>query len=400
MNASRRSFLQTAIAGSLAAAAGAASAQDKTDPEFADVKPADKKLKMLILGGTGFLGPHTVRYAVARGHTMTLFNRGRSQPDLFPDLEKLRGDREENDLEALKGREFDVIIDTSAYVPWHVEATAKMFADSAKQYVIFSSVSAYADHGQVADVDSPLAECTDEFAAECKTIRESLANYGAMKARCEKTAEAAMPGRVTVIRPGLIVGPGDYSDRFVYWAVRAADGGEVLAPGDGKDPVQWVDARDLAKWTLHCIEKNITGVFNGICPGGMFTMAEMVHGMKAAVWTDAQFTWVGEDFLEANEVQAWGHLPVWMPRSEPEVAAFHLVDTDKSVEAGLTFRPLAETARDTVTWHREKRPADYEWGARGTGIPRSRETELLKKWHERQKEQKPAGAKEPATESQ
>lgn len=381
MNASRRTFLQTAVASTVFAAAAAA--DDQTDPELKNVKPADKKLNMLILGGTGFLGPHTVRRAVARGHSMTLFNRGKSKPHLFPDLEKLRGDREKHELDALKDRKWDVIIDTSAYVPSHVEATAGMFADSAKQYVILSSVSAYSTHGEVVDETSPVAECPDEFADNCETIRGSLAHYGAMKARCEKAAEEAMPGRVTAIRPGLIVGPGDYSDRFLYWTVRTADGGEVMAPGDGLDPVQWIDARDLADWIIHCLENSITGTFNAISPPGLFTMAEMLHGMKGSVWTDAQFTWVSEEFLEENEIAAWGHMPVWVPRSEPEMAAFHLVKVQKAIDAGLKFRPLADTTAAAVKWHRETRPEDYQWGARA-GITPEREAELLTKWHERE----------------
>jgi 2'-hydroxyisoflavone reductase len=203
-----------------------------------------------------------------------------------------------------------------------------------------------------------------------------------MKALCEKAAEAAMPGRVTTIRPGLIVGPLDRSDRFTYWAVRVARGGEVLAPGDGTDPVQYVDVRDLATWILDCIEKPTIGVFNAITPAGRFNMAELLHGMKGALTTDARFTWVGADFLEAQEVEAWTHLPVWIPATG-EHAAFHLVDTSKAVDAGLRFRPLAETARDTVDWFDRERGAGYEFGTRGAGLSREREAELLKAWHDR-----------------
>jgi 2'-hydroxyisoflavone reductase len=339
-----------------------------------------------MIGGTGFLGPAVVVEARARGYTVTLFNRGKTNPQLFPDLEKLRGDREQGietlEAEVVKGRGWDYVVDTSGYVPAHVEASATLLAPKARQYVFLSTVGVYADHGVPADESSPVAQATEEFVAGVKTIRESLANYGAMKALCEQAAEAAMPGRVTNIRPGLIVGPMDRSDRFTYWAVRVERGGEVLAPGDGTDPVQLVDVRDLATWILDCIEQKITGVFNAISPAGRFNMAEMLYGIKACFTTDARFTWVPAEFLEAQEVQAWTHLPVWLP-AVGETAAFHLVSTKKAVAAGLRFRPLADTARDTVAWHKAERPADYEFD-RGNGVPREREAEILRAWHARE----------------
>ena len=343
-------------------------------------------LDMLILGGTGFLGPAVVEEALRRGHSMTLFNRGKTNTHLFPDLEKFQGDREQG-IEALEtavadGRRWDVVIDTSAYIPSHVEASAGLVADFARQYVILSTVGVYADHSLPADESSAVAVVDDEWVAGIKTIRDSLANYGAMKARCEKAAEQAMPGRVTVIRPGLIVGPLDRSDRFTYWAVRVARGGEVLAPGDGSDPVQLIDARDLAFWILDCIEGPVTGVFNAISPKGRWNMVEMLAGIKGAFDTDARFTWVDTGFLEQQEVAAWTDLPVWIPAKD-EYAAFHLVSTDKAVAAGLKFRPLADTARDTVAWCRETKGEDYEFGEGGAGISSQREAELLSAWHAR-----------------
>jgi 2'-hydroxyisoflavone reductase len=343
---------------------------------------------MLILGGTGFLGPAVVEEAIARGHSMTLFNRGKTNPQLFPDLEKIQGDREVGieplEAEVAQGRTWDVVIDTSGYVPSHVRASASLVAEGARQYVFLSSVGAYADHGQPADETSPVAQADEEWIAGVKTIRESLANYGAMKALCEQEAEAAMPGRVTNIRPGLIVGPRDRSDRFTYWAVRVYRGGEILAPGAGIDPVQLVDVRDLATWILDCIEKKIMGLFNAISPAGRFTMAEMLYGIKGAFTTDARFTWVDADFLEAHEVAAWTNLPVWIP-AEGEYAAFHLVSTEKAVAAGLKFRPLADTARDTVAWCNEERGEDYVFG-KLAGISKERQDELLAAWHAREKE--------------
>ena len=380
MSLSRRHVLRTAAAGSLLAATTPSGASLAQEPAL-EVEPAPEKLNLLILGGTGILGPWTVRAALARGHSMTLFNRGQTNPHLFPELEKLRGDRDKGDLDALEGREFDAVIDTSAYVPGHVEATAGIAAEHARQYVLLSSISVYADHGIVdADESTPVAEITDEVAETMSTISESLAHYGAMKARCEVAAKEAMPGKVTVIRPGLISGPGDYSDRFGYWAVRVARGGEVLAPGDGTDPVQYSDVRDLAEWIIHCLEGQVTGTFNGITPGGRFDMVQLLHGMKASVVTDARFTWVSPEFLEANEVQGWTQLPVWV-RAIDDGAGFHLASADAAIAAGLRYRPLAHTAADTVAWYEEEKGADYRFGARA-GLTPEREAELLEQWKE------------------
>ncbi len=348
MTLSRRHVLRTVTAGSLLAATtpSGISAAQEAEP---GVEPAPEKLNLLILGGTGILGPWTVRAALARGHSMTLFNRGQTNPHLFPELEKLRGDRDKGDLDALEGREFDAVIDTSAYVPGHVEVTAGIAAEHARQYVILSSISVYADHGiPNADEHTPVAEITDEVAATMSTIAESLAHYGAMKARCEVAAKEAMPGKVTVIRPGLISGPGDYSDRFGYWAVRVARGGEVLAPGTGRDPVQYIDVRDLGEWIIRCLEGQVTGTFNAITPGGRFDMMQLLHGMKASVVTGA---------------------------------GFHLASADAAIAAGLSYRPLARTAADTVAWYEEEKGTDYRFGAR-SGLTREREAELLEVWKE------------------
>jgi 2'-hydroxyisoflavone reductase len=382
MNPSRRRFLQLATTGTLLGTAGRATPLQE-DGEHPPAEKAEEKLDLLILGGTGILGPWTVRRAIERGHTMTLFNRGFTNPHLFPELEKLRGDRNTADLKALEGREWDAVVDTSAYVPSHVEATAGMAARYAWHYVLLSSISAYADHSlPLADASSPVRVVTDEVAAGVKTISEAIqTDYGALKARCEVVAESAMPGKVTVIRPGLISGPGDYSDRFGYWALRTARGGEVLAPGDGSDPVQYIDVRDLANWIIHCIEQSVAGVFNGITPPGRFDMTQLLHGLKASVVTDASFTWTAREFLQEHEVQNWTTLPVWVP-AVGEEAGFHLARSDDAEAAGLTYRPLAETAADTVAWYAEEHPVDYNW-PRGTGLEAEREEELLAAWHER-----------------
>jgi 2'-hydroxyisoflavone reductase len=252
-----------------------------------------------------------------------------------------------------------------------------------------------------------VAEVPDDVVEKATTMRvlfaEYVQHYGGMKALCEQAVENVLPGRTTNIRPGLIVGPRDRSDRFTYWPVRVANGGEVLAPGDGSDPVQWIDVRDLAEFTLDCAENGTMGVFSAITPAGWFTMAEMLHGIKAAMWTDAQFTWVSNEFLEENEVAAWVHMPVWIPAVE-EYAGFHLVDTSKAVKAGLKFRPLADTTQATLEWVRsleERRQAslgpdavyptpenreDQSIVKRRTGLSAKREAELLKAWHDREKQ--------------
>lgn len=394
MSTSRRDFLRrtTAAAAALGLARGTsalARAAESTASSLPEALP-----KLLVLGGTGFLGPALVRDARERGWEITLCNRGKTNPHLFPEIEKIRCDREEG-LEALaaeveKGRLWDVVIDTSAYVPSHVEESANLLAGGARNYVILSTVGCYADHSVPADESSPVAQATEEFVAGVRTIREALANYGAMKALCEQAAEAALPGKVCVVRPGLIVGPGDWSDRFTFWAVRVARGGELLAPGDGSDPVQLVDVRDLAAWILDGIEKGRTGVYNAISPAGRWTMGEVLGALKGAFDGSARFTWVPADFLEEKEVAAWTNLPVWIP-AEGEYAAFHLVSTEKAVAEGLGFRPLADTARDTVAWCREEKGEDYDFGKRA-GISREREAELLAEWHAREA----AAAEKPA----
>jgi len=380
MPTNRREFIRTA---SLVTAGLGVAGRTVAEATDGDAKTG---LDMLILGGTGFLGPAVVDEALRRGHSMALFNRGKTNTHLFPELEKIRGDREQGigalETAVADGRRWDVVIDTSAYIPGHVEASAGLVTEFARQYVILSTVGVYADHSVPADESSAVAVVDDEWVAGIRTIRDSLANYGAMKARCEEAAERAMPGRVTAIRPGLIVGPMDRSDRFTYWAVRVARGGEVLAPGDGTDPVQLIDARDLASWILDCIEGQVTGVFNAISPKGRWNMVEMLAGIKGAFNTDARFTWVDTEFLEQLEVAPWTHLPVWIPAKD-EYAAFHLVSTEKAVAAGLGFRPLADTARDTVAWCNEAKGADYEFGDGGAGISRQREAELLRAWHGR-----------------
>jgi 2'-hydroxyisoflavone reductase len=333
--------------------------------------------KILVLGGTGFLGPHFVRAALANGHTVTLFNRGKSNPGLFADLEQLRGDREQGDLAALQGRTFDAVVDTSGYVPAHVEATAKLFAESARHYQFISSISVYGGFGARAETfteATPVSTVDDEDVAKVSTIRQSMPFYGPLKARCEAAAEAAMPGRTCNIRPGLIVGPGDSSDRFTWWPVRINRGGEVLAPGDPDGQVQFVDARDLAEWMLHCVEQSVVGVFNATGFAGAVSMQDVLCACKCATANAVTLTWASEEFLSANEVGPWMTMPLWLPREGRS-----LVDNARAIRSGLRFRPIADTVRDTLQWAGAER-GDKPFSS--TGLPAAREAELLAKWRD------------------
>jgi len=336
---------------------------------------APPKKKILILGGTGFLGPALVEVARPRGHTLTLFNRGKTAPHLFPDVEKLQGDRDGN-LKALEGRKWDAVIDTSGYVPRIVRASAELLAPNVEQYLFVSTISVYKDMSQPGIEESaPVATVEDEKTEDISK------HYGALKARSEKAAEAAMPGRATIVRPGLIVGPGDPTDRFTYWPVRVARGGEVLAPGDGQDPVQFIDVKDLATFILGLVERKVTGVFNATGPVQTLHMHQLLEGCKRANGGDATFTWASAEFLEEQKVAPWMQMPVWIPRSDKETGGIGRVSNARAVERGLTFRPLEDTARDTLAWFKTQPPERQE--KLRAGISAERERELLAAWHQR-----------------
>lgn len=381
---SRRSLMQGAAAMGSLWALGCASTKEsgaalKEDGASAQAQsaPAPKK-KILILGGTGFLGPALVEVAQQKGHTLTLFNRGKTRPGLFPDVEKLLGDRDGN-LKALEGRKWDAVIDTSGYVPRIVKASADLLAPNVEQYVFISTISVYADMSRYGiDEDSPVATVQDE-----KTEDVSQ-HYGALKALSEKAAEASMPGRVATVRPGLIVGPGDPTDRFSYWPVRVARGGEVLAPGDGEDPVQFIDVRDLAAFILGLVERREVGTFNATGPAEALSMKAMLEACKTANGGDARFTWVDSDWLvEQQKVMPWSHMPVWVPRSGEDKGVGR-VSIARALKLGLTFRPTVDTARDTLAWFKTL-PPERQAKLRA-GIPPEREAEVLAAWHQRQAE--------------
>lgn len=327
-------------------------------------------MKLLILGGTVFLGRHIVEAALGRGHEVTLFNRGQHNPELFPEVEKLRGDRD-GELSALRGRRWDAVIDPSGYVPRLVRDAARLLADAVEHYSFVSSLSAYASFAEPnQNEDAPLATMDDETVE--KITGET---YGPLKVLCEQAAEAAMPGRVAVIRPGLIVGPHDPTDRFTYWPVRVAKGGDVLAPAPADYPVEFTDVRDLAAWMVAVAERRIPGVFNASGPGEAATLGGLLETSRAISGSDARFVWAAEKFLQENEVQPWSQLPLWIGNG-PEYDGFSRYDCSRAIAAGLTFRPVDETVAATLEWA-ATRPADHAWRA---GLRLEREAELLAKW--------------------
>jgi len=334
-------------------------------------------MKLLVLGGTKFLGRHVVEAALARGDEVTTFNRGQHNAELYPEVEKLRGDRD-GGLEVLRGRRWDAVVDTSGYVPRVVRASAEMLSDSTDLYVFISSMSVYADFSRPNDEDSPTGRLEDEAVEEV-----TGETYGPLKVLCERAAEGALPGRVLNVRAGVIVGPYDPTGRFPYWVERVARGGEVLAPAPRVRQVQFVDARDLSAWMLRMIDARRAGVFNAAGPEHL-TMEGMLKACREACDTDARVTWVGEQFLIDNGVEPWGNLPLWIPESAERHRHFLAENCERAYAAGLTFRPVADTARDTLAWLRAGSPgmdADAANSVRAHTLKPERERELLDAWH-------------------
>jgi 2'-hydroxyisoflavone reductase len=391
VSSTRRDFLKTGtvLGGALGAglggalvpgALGAAPAAPAPVPAR-PVERAPKPLRMLILGGTGFIGPHQVNYALARGHTVTLFNRGRTNPGLFPGVEKLQGDRAAGDYKALAGREFDVVIDNPTMYPRWVREAGAALKGRAKQFVFVSTISVYGANDTPWADETAAVATTDTPADEDPQKRGQL--YGPLKALSEQEAEKAFPGRATIIRPGLIVGPGDLSDRFTYWPVRVRKGGEILAPGTPLDVVQVIDARDLSEFVVRCAEDGVVGTYNVTGPRSPLTMGEMLGAMRAQVPnSDAQFVWGDVDFLAEQKVRGWSDMPVWIP-PRGATAGFTRRSIKKALDKGLVFRPLADTIRDTLAYYdqqTEERKAQLR-----AGIAAAREQEVLTALKARQK---------------
>jgi 2'-hydroxyisoflavone reductase len=377
MATNRRDFIRTA------AAAGGLSLlrPGMLDAVAAPVVPrADRSLRILILGGTGFIGPHHVAYAVARGHTVSVFNRGRQSTGVPPEVEQLVGDRN-GDLRALEGRSWDAVIDLPTTLPKWVRDVGEVLKDRAGHYTFISTLGVNADFsGDTLTESGPVQQyrgAEDPFAMT--TLSGPL--YGQLKAISEQEAERQFPGRTLIVRPGLIVGPGDPTDRFTYWPIRLERGGEVLAPGDPTDPVQLVDARDLAGWVVRNAEQGTTGIYNLTGPAQTLTIAELIGGVRATYGEPMKLTWVPSEFLLEQGVEPWhgasGPLPLWTPT--PQVRGLMRADISRALATGLTFRPLAETSRATIDWH-HTRPAERK-AALQAGMDPQRERALLDAWH-------------------
>ncbi len=370
MKTTRRRFIKFA-----AASAGAFALNARSTTLFAEksVKP----LRILILGGTGFTGPYQVRYALSRGHKVTTFNRGKTHPGELPnEVELLVGDRN-GKLDALKGRQWDVVIDNPTTLPAWVRDAAQVLQSNVERYVFISTISVYGEVKTGPDENAPTEkyEGADPYKETLEAMKAGgYKTYGPLKALSEKEAEKWFPGKTLIIRPGLIVGPRDETDRFTYWPVRIDKGGEVLAPGSPDDPVQFIDARDLAEWTIRMAENRETGIYNATGPAKPLGIGGMLDGIKDALKSNPNLTWVSEDFLTQQKVEPWSDMPVWTGKDSGLARA----KIDRALSKGLTFRPLAETARDTLAWFKSL-PQDRQAHLKA-GLAPERETEVLAAW--------------------
>ncbi len=327
-------------------------------------------MKILFLGGTRFMGYFAAKYALARGHEVTLFNRGKSAPDAFPQAEQIVGDRDA-DIKRLRGRQWDAVIDTSGYVPRIVHKSAEVLADAVSQYLFVSSISAYAEPftpGQ--DETAPLEVLADP------TTEDVSAHYGGLKALCERIVQDAQGKRTLIVRPDVFVGPRDHTGRFDYWVRRVAKGGEMLAPASPDLPLQFIDARDLGEWMIRLVETQTTGIFNAVGPKQPLTWGEFLDTCKSVSGSDVYFTWVAEKFLLDHNVAPWQDLPLWLPE---ESKAGHMISNRRAIAADLTYRPLTETVTDTLNWLNEDMPAALE--RQRNALSGEREQALLQEWH-------------------
>src|SRR5438477_1440952 len=373
MKTTRRRFIKLSAA---SAGAFALNARWTTLLAEQSVKP----IRILILGGTGFTGPYQVRYALSRGHKVTTFNRGKTHSGELPnEVEQLVGDRN-GKLDALKGRQWDVVIDNPTTLPAWVRDAAQILKGNVERYVFISTISVYADTSNGVDETAPLAKYDglDPYKETLEAMRASgYKTYGPLKALSEQEAEKWFPEKTLIIRPGLIVGPGDETDRFTYWPVRIDRGGEVLAPGNSNDPVQFIDARDLPEWTIRMAENHETGIYNATGPAKPLGIGPMLDGIKDAGKSNANLIWVSEEFLTQQKVEAWSDMPVWTGKESGLARA----SISRGLSKGLTFRPLSDTTRDTLVWFKSL-PQDRQSKLRA-GLTAEREAEVLAAWHKR-----------------
>ena len=325
-------------------------------------------MNLLVLGGTVFLGRHLVDAALSRHHHVTLFNRGQHNADLYPDLEKLHGDRD-GGLGVLKGRNWDAVVDTCGYVPRLVGDSARLLADAVEHYTLISSLSVYDDLSMTRLTESAAVKTLEDETIE-EVTPGSRGTYGPLKALCEQAADAVMPGRVLHVRAGLIVGPYDRTDRFTYWVVRVVVGGAILAPPNPGAQVQFIDARDLSQWIIDMAEQKKAGIYNTTGPADTLTFQQFLIACQQTLGSEAEFHWASPDVLAAHEVTPWNNLPLWTPDTARGLLE---VEISNAIADGLAFRPLSETIRDTLAWA-QKRPRDYAWQA---GLSMEREAAVL-----------------------
>ena len=328
-------------------------------------------MKILILGGTQFVGRHLADAALAHGHELTLFNRGTKSAGLFSDTEHLTGDRDGDGLEVLRGRTWDAVLDTCGYLPRVVRQSAALLAETVFRYVFISTISVYAEFATPNQDETAPLGVLDNAGTEEQTNE----TYGPLKVLCEQAVEEAFPGRALIIRPGFIVGPYDPTDRFTYWVRRVAEGGDVLAPGTPGQPMQVIDARDLADWTLSLVEREETGIYNATGPDYALTLGAVLETAQTVSGSSARLTWVPDAFLKANSADSFSLLPFYLPKS-PDTDGLMTASIAKALGQGLTFRPLADTIGDTLAWDKT-RPAGVPLKV---GITHEQEQELLEKY--------------------
>jgi 2'-hydroxyisoflavone reductase len=383
MSTDRRTFLKLSAAASGALAFSglssplAAAAREARD-RVAGRAPAP--LNILILGGTGLTGPEQIDYALERGHKITLFNRNRSRPDMFKgQVDQLIGDLS-GDVSALAGKKFDVVLDNPTTFPFWVRNAAQHLRGNVGHYMFISTISVYPNNSvpgkDETDGTTPMPDGVDPYT----TVREHAGQYyGALKTFSEQEVARQYGSAHTIVRPGLIVGARDRSDRFVYWPARIDRGGEVLAPGTPNDPAQYIDSRDLAEFMIRLAEGKVFGTFNAT--GKTTTMGDTLTGIKNAIGSNATFTYVPAEFLQEQGVRGWRHMPIWLPPTGP-TAGFLRRDVSKAVAAGLTYRPLADTAKVTLAWHKSRPEAEQKAMLEGAvaGISPAKEAEVLAAW--------------------
>jgi 2'-hydroxyisoflavone reductase len=371
----------------LGAAALVAGCTSRATPVASTPAPAQAAApppkRILVLGGTGFAGPPLVRAAVAAGHQVTLFNRGKTNPGLFPEVETILGDRMK-DTDKLKGRDWDAVVDTWAPGPTLVRRACELLRDHVGQYVYLSTVSVYKLVGERLDESSPVLELPP--GTDLKAIKKiDASNYGALKAMAERAAEEGMPGRATCVRAGLIVGPGDPTDRFLYWPMRMQQGGDMIAPGTPRDPMEFIDVRDLGAWMVHAIAHHVTGTYDAVGPSQP-VIGPILEDVQAAVGGRARIEWVAEAFLEKNEAGGWGDFPGAAP-PEGEDSAIARVSSARAIAQGLTFRSAGESARDQLAWWNAQPPERR--AQERPGLKPEKERELLLKWRQQQQPSQP-----------